>query len=409
MTTDGLNGVVGSLRRTAATHFGAERTDGALLGDFIERRDPDAFGALVRRHGPMVFGVCRRVLGSRQAAEDAFQAVFLVLVRKAASITPRDMVGNWLYGVAHQTAVRVRAQNLKRHRRERQMAAMPEPASKIESGWDDLRPVLDEELSRLPDRYRSVLILCDVEGRTRKDAARHLKCPEGSVSSRLSRAREMLSKRLAKRGIILSGGAMSLLIAEHAVAHLPRALLDATLQCATAVLAGTTAKSFGMLAVSHAAGQIPPRISIIAKGVLGAMALKQTVATSILITAFVLGSTTCGLVARHLQASESSSSQGEEPKKTKSDEASETEPSAEELVKQLDSKEFPKREAAEKAIVALGAKALPAVRAGTKSGLPEVAERCKRIIPLLHKNKLARFAKAYSEDTEHKANFDHPV
>ena len=409
MTTDGLNGVVGRLRRTAATNVAAGRTDGALLGDFIDRCDGTAFDALVRRHGPMVLGVCRRVLGCRQDAEDAFQAVFLVLVRKASSIVPRDMVGNWLYGVAHQTAVRVRAQNLKRQHRERQMATMPEPETNVEPNWDDLGPVLDEELSRLPDRYRSVLVLCDVEGRTRKDAARHLKCPEGSVSSRLARARTMLSKRLARRGIALSGGAVSVLISEHAVAHIPHSLLDATLQCATSALAGTTAKSAGMLAVGHVTGQVPQKISLIAKGVLGAMALKKAIATGMLVTAFVLGSTTCGLVARHLQAGQDSISPGEEPKKSAPDKPAQAQPSAEELVRLLDSKEFPKREAAEKALVALGAKALPAVRAGTKSSLPEVAQRCERLLPLIRQVELASFAKAFNADTDRKAAFDHPV
>ena len=103
-------------------------TDGSLLGAFIDRRDPAAFAELVRRHGPMVLGVCSRVLRHAQDAEDAFQATFLVLARKAASVIPRDLVANWLYGVAHQTAVRVRATAARRRTREKQVTVMPEPA-----------------------------------------------------------------------------------------------------------------------------------------------------------------------------------------------------------------------------------------------------------------------------------------
>ena len=187
MTAEAIRGVVGHLRRAAAAQVAEGLTDGALLDRFIHQRDPAAFADLVRRHGPMVLGVCRRVLGGRPDVEDAFQAIFLVLVQKAPTIVPRDMVANWLHGVAYRTAVRVRAGNLLRQHREKQMATVPEPAT-VERGWDDLRPLLDEELGRLPPRYRTVLVLCDMEGRTRKDAARHLRCPEGTVSTWLTRA-----------------------------------------------------------------------------------------------------------------------------------------------------------------------------------------------------------------------------
>ena len=172
-------------RSLTAASAGAEPTDGEVVRAFVERTSPAAFGGLVRRHGPMVLGVCLRVLGHRQDAEDAFQATFLVLARKAWSVSPRDAVGNWLHGVALQTAVRARAITMRRRRREAVVPSVPETASR-EAGWDDVAGVLDEELGRLPNHYRAVLLLCDVEGRTRADAARHLGCPEGSVSSRLT-------------------------------------------------------------------------------------------------------------------------------------------------------------------------------------------------------------------------------
>src|SRR5262245_36359314 len=157
-------------------------TDGELLARFLRSRDQDVLAALVRRHAAMVWGVCRRLL-NHQDAEDAFQATFLVLVRKAADV-PGQAVANWLYGVARQTAVRLRATAAKRGRRERQVVNMPETRGEGSGvrGQEasDLRMVVDEELSRLPDHYRGVVVLCELEGMTRREAARQLGIPEGS-------------------------------------------------------------------------------------------------------------------------------------------------------------------------------------------------------------------------------------
>ena len=135
----------------------------------------------------MVWGVCRRLLRSHHDAEDAFQATFLVLVRKAATIRDRQKVANWLYGVAHQTAVRMRATAAKRRGREQPLADVPEPAAQEADLGNDLRPLLDRELSRLPDKYRVLIVLCDLEGKTRKEVARQFDCPEGTVGGRLAR------------------------------------------------------------------------------------------------------------------------------------------------------------------------------------------------------------------------------
>src|SRR5262249_26795173 len=162
------------------------------------RRDEAALAAIINQHGPMVWGVCRRLLGHHDA-EDAFQATFLVLVRKAASIAQRELVGNWLYGVAHQTALQARRTAGRRKAREVQVTEMPDTEAVQQDQGPDVRPILDEELSRLPDHYRAVIVLCDLEGRTRKDVAVHLSCPEGTVASRLVRARALLAKRLAGR------------------------------------------------------------------------------------------------------------------------------------------------------------------------------------------------------------------
>src|SRR5690348_14188672 len=121
-----MNEIVRHLREAVLRQDGAGLADGQLVGRFVEHRDETAVAALVRRHGPMVWGVCRRVLGNHHDAEDAFQATFLVLVRKAASVRQREMVGNWLYGVAHQTALKARAMRAKRRTMEKQMADVPD-------------------------------------------------------------------------------------------------------------------------------------------------------------------------------------------------------------------------------------------------------------------------------------------
>src|SRR5580698_8503021 len=157
----------------------------------------------------MVWSVCRRLLNYHDA-EDAFQAAFIVLVRKAASVNPREMVGNWLYGVARQAALQAWSA-ARRRAREIQVAQMPD-TEVPQDQWANVRPILDEELCRLPDHYRAVIVLCDLEGRTRREVAAHLGCPEGTVASRLARARAMLAKRLTQRGVALSGGALVLSI-----------------------------------------------------------------------------------------------------------------------------------------------------------------------------------------------------
>src|SRR5262245_9577337 len=179
MSTSPINEVLQHLRKTVLLPDGAALSDGQLLSRFIECRDEDAFAALVKRHGPMVWGVCRRLLASHHDAEDAFQATFLVLVRKAATVVPREMVANWLYGVAYMTAHRGKVAAAKTRRRERPFVEMPQPSTTEPDLWTDLQPLLDLELSRLPEKYRAIIVLCDLEGKTRKDAARQLDLPEG--------------------------------------------------------------------------------------------------------------------------------------------------------------------------------------------------------------------------------------
>jgi RNA polymerase sigma factor (sigma-70 family) len=190
----------------------------------------------------MVHGVCRRILRNDHDAEDAFQATFLVLARKAASIARRELVANWLYAVAHQTAKKARAMSARRRMRERQVRAMSEPEAVQPDRWDGLLPLLDGELSGLPERYRIPIILCDLEGKTHREAAGLLGWPIGTVSGRLSRGRALLAERLARRERTLARESPAATFSRHATtASLPAALVSSTVEAASRFGAGQAA------------------------------------------------------------------------------------------------------------------------------------------------------------------------
>jgi RNA polymerase sigma factor (sigma-70 family) len=226
MTAGRLDSVIRQLR--GACLPGAGPGDGELLERFVAQRDEGAFGLLVRRHGPMVLGVCRRVLRNEADAEDAFQATFVVLLRKAHAVVPRSGVGNWLYGVAHKTALKARAMSSKRRVKERQAGAPPRNAA--DETWAPLLDALDDELSALPEKYRTAIVLCDLEGLSYRGAAARLGCPQGTLSGRLTRGRALLARRLARRGLAIPAGALATLLARDASAALPPPLLAVTLR-----------------------------------------------------------------------------------------------------------------------------------------------------------------------------------
>jgi RNA polymerase sigma factor (sigma-70 family) len=244
-----ISNVIHHLRKAAALHKDADLTDGQLLERFAKNRDRGALETLVHRHGQMVWGVCCRILRAGPDAEDAFQAAFLVLVRRAGD-APRATVANWLYGVAHQTALKARATIGKRKGRERQVTDMPEAAAPPPVLRDDLHEILDEELSRLSDKHRTVIVLSDLEGKTRKEVAQLLGMPEGTVASRLARAHSLLAHRLTRRGLTVSSGAVAALLAQQAAsATCPAAAVDATITSVAggAVSAKTAALVDGVL------------------------------------------------------------------------------------------------------------------------------------------------------------------
>jgi RNA polymerase sigma factor (sigma-70 family) len=238
----------------------------------------------------MVWGVCRRLLPHHDA-EDAFQATFLVLVRKAASIRQRDIVANWLYGVAHQTALHSRRTTARRRTRERQVMPMPEPAVAEPDLWHDLQPLLDQELAHLPDKYRVAIVLCDLEGKSRKEAARQLGCPEGTLAARLARGRKLLAKRLSRRSLAVSGGVLAAVLSQKAAsAGVPASVVFSTIKAATLLAAGQAA----------ATERISAKVVALTEGVLQTMWLKKLKIATVLFFVVVAGLTAGGFVYRTL-------------------------------------------------------------------------------------------------------------
>jgi RNA polymerase sigma factor (sigma-70 family) len=233
--------VVRSLRDLCAAGEYRGKADEELLAAFLSRHDQAAFAALVHRHGPMVFTVCKRVLHRAEDAEDCFQATFLLLARRAASIRKRGSLGSWLHGVSYRMATNSKRAAARRRTREARVNA-PLPVNPAwEAAWREVQGVLDEEIQRLPAAYRDVFVLCCLEGKGCADAARELGLKEGTIWSRSARARELLRVRLARRGIslaLLMGAAA--LSGNAARAALPAALLRRTAQAAVQIAVGQT-------------------------------------------------------------------------------------------------------------------------------------------------------------------------
>jgi RNA polymerase sigma factor (sigma-70 family) len=275
------------IRRVALQGMGERRTDGQLLEHFISQRDEASFALLLRRHGAMVWSVCRRVLGNVHDADDAFQAAFLVLVRKADSVRPREAVGNWLYGVAYRTALEARCRIARRRAKELSLRDVPTPESKPEEPWQELWPILDRELSRLADKYRLPIVLCDLEGRSRKEVAQQLAIPEGTLSSRLATARKKLAARLTRLGFAVSSVSLAaLLTGSTATAGMGQTLFTTTTKAALVVAAGPAA----------VAGVVSATVSSLTEGVVKTMFIAKIKTTAlVLCSVAVLGAGTGGV------------------------------------------------------------------------------------------------------------------
>lgn len=239
MATKSLNGVLKHLRVIAAVQTSRTASDRELLGRFVETNDESAFTVLLERHGPLVQAVCRRALANAHDAEDACQATFLVLARKAASIKKTTSLGSWLHGVACRVAVTLKRDLGRRRRRERGVPerAAPDPAAEV--SWREVQSILDEEIERVPERYRTPLVLCYLDGKTRDEAAAELGLSPGKLHGFLERGREMLRQRLAGRGLTLSAALLATALSASAThAALPATFVIASAKAALAVASG---------------------------------------------------------------------------------------------------------------------------------------------------------------------------
>ncbi len=251
--------------RRALAGAAAAPGDAQLLEGFLARPDGEAFAALVRRHGPMVLAVCRRILRDPHDAEDAFQATFLVLLRKARSVARPEHLANWLYGVACRTALKARGNLSRRRLREQPLLDVPNEKGVAELVWLDVRPIIDEELSRLPDKLRLPVVLCCLEGRSRREAARLLGWPEGTLSTRLHEARQVLRRRLPRRGLALSAAAVVAALSQGAApAAVPAAL-------AASIVKGTNTANAAALALGVLRTMWLSKVNVV-----GALALLTT-------------------------------------------------------------------------------------------------------------------------------------
>jgi RNA polymerase sigma factor (sigma-70 family) len=261
-------------------------TDAQLLDRFRAQSDLDsseaAFAGLLARHGPMVLGVCRRALRNPEDVADAFQATFLILVRKADSVRVDDSLGRWLYGVSRR--VSVRAKLAESRRSARQVPGVELAAARADdSDRDELRDVLDEEIGRLPEKFRSAVVLCELQGFGHDEAARRLGCAVGTVKSRLSRAREKLRSRLIRRGV---APAVWAVYAESTTGAVPAKLMEATIHSATA----------------GADGAIPPTVTLLIEGVLRAMLVKKVSMIAVAVVAGLALASSAAVLARQAAA-----------------------------------------------------------------------------------------------------------
>jgi RNA polymerase sigma factor (sigma-70 family) len=239
MAKKSLDSVLHYLRRVALTG-----DDAQLLERFVRHGDETGFERLVLLHGPMVFGLCKRLLRHEQDAEDAFQATFLTLARKATTIGKKESLGSWLYKVAYRVACRSHSRELTN--RASFLSRVP-----ADNEGKELRGVLDEEIAGLTVRYRRPVILCYFQGKTIEQAARLLSCPVGTVASRLARAKGQLRRRLSRRGWTLSAGALAAALTDKALGvPLPAGLVASTLAYGSGKSANGGALAAKVLALS---------------------------------------------------------------------------------------------------------------------------------------------------------------
>lgn len=277
--------VLRHLSTLAAVRTAAARSDAELLGRFVGSHNEADFATLVERHGPMVLRVCRRVLRHTQDAEDACQATFLVLVRKAASVRKRGSVASWLYGVAYRTARKLQASRARQQRHAAGRAEEVADAAEKDLSWGEVRALLDEELERMPEKYRAPLVLCYLEGLTRDEAAQRLGLSLDRLRGLLDYGRGLFRKRLVRRGVTLPAVALAGLLAREALASMPVLLVVSTVKAAASCAQNAAGRALP-------AGLVPERVVALTEGMVRTMSmtkLRVSVAALLLLTALAVG------------------------------------------------------------------------------------------------------------------------
>jgi RNA polymerase sigma factor (sigma-70 family) len=306
-----LQNVIHHLRRTVAAEEAGAATDAQLLERFAARHDQEAFELLVWRHSRMVLGVCRRLLRDEHEAEDAFQAAFLILAKKAARISRGESVGGWLYRVAYRVALRARISAVQRTAREWPLDGLPVESSEAdpcaEAAGRELRRAIDEEIDRLPRKHRAVFVLRCLAGKSNEEMARELGCPVGTIESRLTRAREKLRARLTRKGFVVSAGALLVGLSDEAAASVPEKWVNEVVKAAMLVVAGQAV-----------AGAIPLTTIILMEGVLRAMLLSKAKTLTAVLLVLSLSALACVMLARGQANSEGEKAvEADKPKEAK--------------------------------------------------------------------------------------------
>jgi RNA polymerase sigma factor (sigma-70 family) len=374
-----LQGFIHRLRTAAAARGSPAVPDAQLLERFTARHDEAAFELLVWRHGKMVFNVCRRLLSDAHEAEDAFQACFLTLARRAGSISRRESLPGWLHRVAYRIALDVRGRSARRAGQEAASALEYVPGGDdpaAEAVWREVRRVIDDEVGRLPHKYRLPFILCHLQGLTNAEAARELGCPVGTVESRLTWARQRLRARLARRGVAVSASLLVALLWEKAAAASVPALL-------VGAAAKATASPMGLAA----AGVISARVASLADGALrGLLLTRVKAAACVVLAAGLVAAGAGGLTCRMVAAAPGAPAEAAPPAAPAKEgppreEARESQAQRiERLVKQLGSDRFDEREAASRGLEEIGVPALPALGRAALSADAETRRRAEELV-----------------------------
>jgi RNA polymerase sigma factor (sigma-70 family) len=394
MSRTQVDSVLGRVRQLLAAQRACAVTDRQLLADFIERRDELAFAALVHRHGAMVLNVCRRAVGHAADAEDAGQATFLVLARKAGSIRKRDSLASWLHGVAFRIARKLRASRTRRERGQGPLVDVADADTSADVTWREVRAVLDEELARLPDVYRAPLVMCYLEGKTQDEAARELGWTPGTLRGRLGRGRERLRGRLVRRGLTLSAALFSAILAEAPAFGMASAALDVTIVRSAVLMTAGHGAAGGIISTEVAAlAQGAVRAMFVGKLQLGALVLATTIIMG------VAGWLTYDLVARSSSASAAAdTAPADTPKPKPPVKKPDTKPmqpvkpaakttpaipdekAIRDLIKKLGDEEFSTREGATKRLEAIGEPALTLLRKAAKDDAEAEVRQNARLV-----------------------------